>query len=399
MKRKGQSVNIDWTVGLSLFLVTSLAGVLFIMNVNIGPEPVNSLKAKTFDVQQNLEDETFIEGSKVPIIIRGPRNISDVPIDSNYSFPSGAHPGSGGMGTPADIDIANDHIITVIDVGNKTYSFSYFHENVSNISYSNDISTGSWINNTNISVKPESPGLTSLQINNQELLNSTADLGSGSLSITEKELHAETLSDNLRVYNGSTEMILDNRDGNVTFKLKNMTDLYWYRDDSVTSLTGTGTKKQGDTKGFTVASSHGITFIGNLTATVSKPDTQTVKAEINAEKIRLRLHDSGYQTGKDRIKFYDEGYIVFGARKKISAAYSSKINDLGSKDNKSFESALSMEDFGYNISFGKEGTSDFIDRGISIPLDVSTVVSERPSILVDRNGSYSEIKNRVVLWR
>jgi len=67
------------------------------------------------------------------------------------------------------------------------------------------------------------------------------------------------------------------------------------------TLTGTGIKAKGETKGFTVASDYGITFLGDLEATVSKPDDSTVKVEIDAKRIRVRLHNSDYNAGKNAL--------------------------------------------------------------------------------------------------
>lgn len=399
MRRKGQSINIDWTIGLALFLFTALASILFITDSDIGPQPVNSLEAKAFDVQANLEEETSVEGGRIPLIARGPVNISDIPVDRGYSFPEGASTGSEAGEIPVEANFSGGNVVAVTDGGNLTHHLVYFNHSVNDIDYSNDIEVGSSITNSEISVTPGSPGVTSLQVNGKEVLNPDVDLGAGTYSVNEEELYAETLSGDLRVYNGSSELVLDDRTSNVTFDLKNLTTLYWYSDNSTTDLTGTGTIKQGETKGFTVASDYGITFIGDLSATVSKPDSSTVRAEIDATKLRVRLHDSDYNAGRKRIRFYDEGYILLGAEEEFSAPYSSEIERVRDMTRLELDNSLNLEDFGYNISFGSEGESHYIDRGDPIPLDVSTVVSERPSALIDRNGSFSEIRNRVVLWQ
>lgn len=400
MRSKGQTVNIDWTVGLSLFVVTALTAVLFLTNINIGPEPVPALEAKAFQVQQNLEDETFVEGSTIPMISRGPVSVNNIPVDTFYNFSAEAYTDSESGDIPVEMDIANNRIVTVTDAGNQTKSLVYFHENVSDITYTNDISTGSnWINNSKIAVETGNNGLISLRISGNELLNPDADLNSASFSTTEKELYAETLSGDLRIYNGSPEIIFDNISSNVTFNLQNLNTLYWHQNKSTVGLSGTGVKAEGKTKGFTVASGYGITFIGNLTATVSKPDSSTVQAEIDAEKIRIRLHNSDYQTGRKRIRAHDAGYVTLGASKSFSASYSSKIQDLKNETSSEFEDKVNLEDFGYNISFGKTNTSTFIERGKEVPIDTSAVVSDRSSALIDRNGTLSEIENRVILWR
>lgn len=351
--RKGQVVNIDWTVGLGLFLITALTAVFFLTNADIGPDRVNTLEAKTLEIQENLVEETSIKGRKIPLIVRGPENISNIPVDRYYNFSSNAHLKSGGGDLAVELDILESNVVAVTDSGNLTRSMVYFTESVSNASYNNDIETNSdWINNSKISIRKDSSGINSLKISGQELLNPNADLGTGDSSINESGIYAETLSGHLRAYNNSSEFIIDDRTGNMTFNLKNLSTVYWYENDTAISLTGTGVKAEGNTKGFSIASDYGITFIGDMTATVSKPDNSTVKAEIDAEKVRVRLHDSDYNTGKERIKFYDKGYIVLGASKKFSAPYKSKISELNSASQRGFENSLNIEGFGYNIGFG-----------------------------------------------
>jgi hypothetical protein len=351
--KKGQAVNIDWTVALGLFLITSLTAVIFLTNVDTSPDRISTLEAKNIEIQENLINETSVEGKKIPLIVRGPHKISNIPIDRHYNFPSKAFTESGGGDIPAELDISNNSVVAITDSGNLTHSLAYFQENVSNASYTNDITTESdQINNSKISLRTGGSGINSLKINGQELLNPDADLGSGDSSITEHGIYAETLSGDLRAYNNSSELILDDRTENVTFNLESLDTLYWYENDTAISLTGTGVKAEGKTKGFTVASNHGITFVGDMDATISKPDESTVKAEIDAERIRIRLHDSDYSAGKDRIRFYDKGYIVLGASKKFSAPYRSKIKQLNSVSQSDFEESLNTETFNYNIGLG-----------------------------------------------
>lgn len=351
--KKGQLINIDWTIALSLFLVSSLSAVLFLGNINTGPNQINSLQSKALEIQSNLEEETSINAVKLPLISQGPTKSFNIPIDRQYNFPSDAHHNSGSGEIPAELDIEENNVIAVTDSGNTSKSLVFFKEEVDEQNYNNNIQTnGNWINNSKISLRLGGSGINSLKVNNKEVLNTDADLGSGSNTINESDIYAETLSGNLKLFDNSSEIIIDNRSQNLTFNLQNFDTAYWNENDSEIELTGTGVKAEGNTKGFSIASSYGLTFLGNMETKISKPSESTVKAEIDAEKIRIRLHDSGIETGKDRIEFFDKGYIVLGAGQKFSAPYSSKIKQLNSETDRYFESALDTEEFGYNIGLG-----------------------------------------------
>ncbi len=353
--RKGQGVNIDWTVGLAVFLVSMLSGMILAAAMNVDHGAVDETRQAASLVQQALEEETYVTGRQAPLIVHTPSETGKIPIDRDYIFPEEAYPGSGAMDTPADIDIPDQRVTTVVGGKNTTHSLSYFFEDNANISYQeeNDIETGDRMENTYISVKPESPGLQSLQINGNEILNDNADLNGGDFSIEEHEIHASTLDGDLKLYNGSTELILEDA-GDVEFYLKDFDDLYWYADESTTTLDTTSTYKSGETKGFTIASDYGITFMGeDLEATVSKTDSSTVEADItDASRLRIYLHDSGTEAGEDRIEFFDEGDIVFGAEEVIEGADQEKVEELAETSERNFENRLDLDDVSYNIAFG-----------------------------------------------
>lgn len=394
---KGQAINIDWTVGLAVFLTAIVGGVIILSNNSPASVRAEEASQKAYLTQEALREETFREGRKSPLVVDTPLNVSArIPVDTSYIFPEDAYAGSGAIDIPADINISNKSVITTISLENTSFSdnshhLSYFFSNTSNLSYDNNIDTGSWINNSMVNVKPGGPGLESLRISGNEVLNSSAELNSNDFSTEEKELHASTLDSELKVYNNSQELILEDA-SDVTFNLTNMTTLYWYRDNSTQTLAGTGTFKSGDTKGFAVASNHGITFIGDMTATVSKPDRETVKAEIDTSRLRIFLHDTGHGKGRKRIRVYDRGDIFFGTAKKIEGASQDKIDELENLGETGFENRLELEDVGYNITFGS------LENGSEIPLqDVS--VSDRPSVKLGRNGNYSRIDSEVAIWR
>lgn len=393
---QGQAINIDYTVGFGLFLISLLSGVLLVANANIDRTGVPDARQQASLVQDELQEKTFHTGRQAPLILKTPATTGSVPVDTGYVFPRRAYPGSGAMDIPADIRMEEDRVITVVDGGNMSHQLSFFFSNKTNLTYSNRIKTGLWMNNTKISMKPGSPGIRSLRVNGNEVLDPDADLNDNNFTVTEEMLHASTLEGDLKLYNGSRELIIENP-GTVSFNLKNFTTLYWHRDQTTTELTGTGTFKSGNTSGFTVATyegnDYGATFLGDeLDATVSKPDSSTVRATIDAPRIRLYLHDSDYQEGKDRIEFFKRGTVAFGAEKKIEGASADKIQSIDDLTGRELENELKMGSYSYNLTYYS------LERGSTLPL-TDVVVSDRPSVMLGRYGNYSKIENRVAVWR
>lgn len=394
---KGQGINLDWTIGLGLFLVTILSGVLMVVSTNLGPD-TGTERQEALLIQDSLEDETYITGRQAPLIVTTPVNVSSIPVDREYIFAEDAYAGSGSMDIPADINISGERVITVVDGKNTTHDLNYFFSEQDNLSYSedNDIDTGDWMNNTDISVEPGSNSLQSLEVNGKEVLNPDADID-GSDTVEEHEIHASTLDNDLKLYNGSKELILEDP-GTVTFDLKNFTELYWYNGNETKDtmeLDSNGESKE--TPAFTLASTlssdHGITFLGeDLNATVSRPDDSTVRAETTSSRLRIYLHNSDYETGWKRARFFDEGKTVIGAEEELEGASKGKINGLENSADRGFENRLDIENPGYNITFGS------LERGRVIPLE-DVVVSDLPSVMLGRYGNYSIIENRVAVWR
>jgi len=390
---KGQAVNIDWTVGLGIFMTALLSGVIIIVGTNFGPD-VGSERQEASLIQDSLEDETYLEGRQTPLVSRTPSRFEDIPVDQEYIFPDKAYAGSGSMDIPATVNITGNRLVTVIDRENTSYSMNYFFSNRTNLSFSgeNDLETRDWMNNTQISVKPGGQGIDSIKINDKEVLNPEADLSGSEFGVNQGELKASSLDGDLKIYNGSREMILEDP-GTVTFDLVNFTKLYWYNgNQTIDTMNLDSNPKTGETAGFSVAEDYGITFLGDLDANVSRPDDETVRAEVTASRIRIFLHDSGYETGWQRIEAFDKGWLTLGAEKQLEGATTEGIEDLDSTSQSELETRLNIDDHRYNITFGS------MERGFIIPLE-DVVVSDLPSVKLGRYGNYSIIENRVAVWR
>ncbi len=387
---KGQSVNIDWSIGLGLMIITLLSSIIFLAGYQTG-ENSSNLENLATQVGERLESQFTDSLGQKKLVTRSPFTISSVPVDRKHFFDKFYVNASLGN---ENVELYKNRTVTVIEKSNATRTLNLFPRNITGDVYQ-DIDTGTWMNNSDISVKPGGNGLQSLKINDKQLLSSSADLNTSTFNIEEYRLFAEMRPVDLNIYNGSTELILENA-SDISFQLKNLSTLYWEADNSTTELVGSGSFKQGTTKGFTVASNYGISFIGNMEADVSKPDSSTVLAEINASRVRIRLHDKDYKAGWKRIKSYSEGKTVFGPLNSFPAAPIARIEELNNKSDQELQNLLERSPDRFNISVSNQ-TKKITSIGSQIPLQQAV---SREGFLTGfyRNGSLTELSTRVTVW-
>jgi len=352
MKSEGQAINIDWTVGLSLFLITSLSTVIIISQPSLKVLDSSGIQNQLAETSSNLEEETYIEGRKTNLYVRTPVELeSDIPIDRPHIFRSSTAKNSGSMNTTSNINVSEKNVKAVVEGSNSSYEMSHYEESISENTSTTSISTNGEISNKLITVEPGSPGLTSLRIEGNELLKNNAEFYYTDYSTEEGTISASTFDGNLTVYEETPEIIIEDTQ-TTTFYLKNLSTLYWENDNSTTELEGS-VSKSGKTKGLTVASNYGISFIGDLDATVTKSaGSDVVEAEIQAERLRIMLHNTDYVEGWKRAKLFKQGEIYFGVSEKVRGATRENIRELNTLDEQELEKKLELGDQGYNITYG-----------------------------------------------
>lgn len=353
---KGQSINIDFTVGLGIFIISTLGSIAIVTQIGILPDSSSALETEAFQTASEISQQSSVSGRKIPLYIESSRTIDRVPIDRKYVFSESAYPGSAIIAESSEISELQDDVKTVIKTGNRTENLVYYYSNVSDKTYESDIVVnGNTVSNSRISFTTGSPGITSLEISGKEMLNPEADLNIGSYTILNKSIHAAAGNGDLKIYKQSPEIILESP-GDTEFKLVNLTDLYWPGDGKTNMAGKSGEVKSGSTNGFTLANStNGITFLGDLDANISRPSDSEVKALVNSsDRIRIRLHNSDYTEGKKRIKAYESSNITFGFSNEITGSTAKKIRELENLSEEVFEENLNLENFNYNITFVTE---------------------------------------------
>lgn len=391
--RKGQTINIDWSIGLALFLVTILSSVLFIIDP-LAVQNSRGLENKAMDVQETLQQEAGREVVRNTFYIRSQDAIENVPFDREYFYRNSF--GIGVVSMPSLVDITGDRFATVTNTGNRSVDLTYFRGDFEPQTYQSDLNLDSGeINNSRIAISYSS-NVDSANISDQEAVQSIT-LDGDPDETSQDEVVAETFSGNLKVFNDSAEFIVE--DESFELRTKNYSTLYWHPDGNE-SLTGTGTFKQGETSGFTLADSDlGVTFLGDLNATVSKPDSSTVLVEIDAPRTRVRLHESGTGYGERRIESYVNRDAFFGAERIQSSFFRADLDAVSNMTEREFETRFGLVNWGYNITVtATDNEERLLSKGQQIAFR-DTVASTRQFSFVNSEGEMEQAESRVILWR
>ncbi|MFQ3275358.1 MAG: 3-phenylpropionate/cinnamic acid dioxygenase small subunit [Candidatus Nanohaloarchaea archaeon] len=388
---KGQAINIDWAVGLSLFIVTSLSSIVLIGGADL--DPSSSLENVEFDVQQDLREESSIKARQNYLYTNTPNSIQNIPIDRTYVYSTAA--ASSISDQAFYLNPGENRFIGVVDTQDN-YSFTYFPENITENSYSTDLQTGSnWINNSVISVKTGSSGVKSVKLGSRTFLDEI--LIDETQNLKQEKLFVDAFSGNLTVYNDSAEFQV--KDKNFQASAGNYSTLYWYPEGTESLEGRTGEIKSGKTQGFTLAnSSRGVTFTGDLEVEITKPDESTVNLEINSGKTRVRLHNTGTGFGEERIENQAEGNIFFGAENHRNIFSIEKLEALDNLTAGEFEQRLNLENIGYRINVSQSGENIFL-RGGEIPPLTDAFVNSRIIQAVSRNGTTKQAEIEVGVWQ
>ncbi|MFB6209496.1 MAG: hypothetical protein ABEJ56_05165 [Candidatus Nanohaloarchaea archaeon] len=393
---KGQAINIDWSIGFALFITTMLSSII-VLNSSDFLDQRQDIEDKVSEIEDNVIDEVTSTAVRTQVVSRTNSSIANIPLDREYYYRNLSSK-NGTATNPSHFNFSDDRFATVFDTGNNSFNATYSSLNVSS-NLSTDLSSNnSWINNSNISLKVENPGLTSMRIDGEELLNEEAEFSS-STSFRQTKVFHETTGGNLTVYNESREFIL--RADDPVFKTANFSTLYWYATDNRIDLNQNGTVKQGETQGFTVAnSSLGITFTGNMTVNVSRPDNKTVKLDVESNRTRVMLHEKDSSFGEKRIENYADGDRYIQMERLIEATSESEAEDMENLTGSELENKLNAGSYGFNVTMNVEnstGSHRILSVGENVPLKSTAVETFTHNLLRD-DGELEEVEGRVVIW-
>ncbi|MFB6245047.1 MAG: hypothetical protein ABEJ03_01740 [Candidatus Nanohaloarchaea archaeon] len=383
---KGQTVNIDWVVGLSVFVVT-VAGTTITLQENLDVTAGDTLGSKSETLSSEIRSSLVEDVRKTPLYVRQPHEVGKIPVDREYIF---GDPVSVHMDAPFWYNETGNRTVAVVESGNESYTMTAFSSEIGH-SYASNISAGDRISNDLIDLNPENGGLESIKFDGEEYLESGTDLGETGDSGESFGIYASAF-DRLKVYTGSSEFIIENVD--TVFEFRNFSKLYWAADSENVTLAGQKTFRDENTSGLVLSGLEGtdkaITAVGELDARVYRDSPGTVDLEVRSGRVRFMLHEN-QEKGRKRIESFNQGDIFFGVEDRKESATSGSIESLKNMDERDFRQSFELEGWGYNIS-------GILERGSSIPLKPVSVESRsvRTSYW---NGSDSFRELEVAVWQ
>ncbi|WP_414836492.1 hypothetical protein [Candidatus Nanohalococcus occultus] len=384
---KGQSINVDWIVGLTVFLAALVAATTTVMSSS-DVRTDSGLESKAEETVSNIRSSLTTEAVFTPLYVRQPYDTGKIPVNLSYYSDN---TGSGFLNTTSRLERDNNRVIAVLDSGNNSYKLSSFEGEVSH-GFKSNISGGEWLENSKVALNPENGGLESVEFDEKEYLEQPVDLGGVGEDTKNSGIYGSAFG-KVTVYTGTSEVIF--QDLNATFEFKNFSKLYWEADGSEIDLAGQQTFRQGSTDGFVLSGldeeDYAVTFTGDMEAEISQDSTQGTAVEVNGSEVKMMLHRGGLEYGKKRVQNHVDGQVYFGAKEQLAVATEASLNELKDLNSFTFSDRFTLQSYGYNISGA-------LERGSEVPLQPATVKTATfPKS--DWNGSLSWQKITVTLWQ
>jgi hypothetical protein len=391
---KGQAINIDWVIGLSLFLAAVVGAAFAAVTPGAGlldaPDRLGDT-AETLNTE--IVSDTSVNYFESSIVTRGP-DIGRIPVARSYYYSDDAENRTGTLEPPGAANVSENKLYAAVRTGNTSERFGYFGKGASSRSPSGYLSvSSSWINSSNFSVKIDTPGIKSIRYNGQELMGDATNLESTDYTVVGDSASAEALSGQVRAVTNTSEIVLTDLDG-ANFELGNFSTLYWEEDNSTVSMSSPGTYRDGSTLSLTVAGfesgDESMTFSGDMNATVTRDSGDDVEVSVESERARLRLHEGGVAEGYRRALFERNGWVTVIPEKRHEMVYSEELQALSSLSDEEFSDRYDLETKGYNVTFNGSW-------GDPLPLEDITVRTRMENV-VDRDGKITREELSTAVW-
>lgn len=394
---KGQSINLNWVIGTSIFLAALVFSITYTFNNYSNKESSVGLQEEISDMRDGLNNWAEITIRRTPLIVKGPSLDSEIPVKKKYIFSASAE--SAVMDKANGINISKNIVRTTANTSKSKHILTQFYDEMDDISYSSDLSGGSILNNSKIEVDPGDPGLEQVRYGNTNLLETDAEFNSSNYTVHVHDIYGETLGGDIEVYRESSEILVDTESPD-NYYFRNFTSLYWRETDTTTTLTGNGNFETGSTDGLVLqgleGSDIGVAFTGDMDANVSKPDNSTVNVSIDSSsRYRVYLYGNTLDEGKDRIKVKESGGIFFGAAEEFEILKLGKLNAIANWPEFRFRDELGVETVGYNLTI--YGPDKNYTSGRQIPFQDVTV-SRQSRAAIDETGKIYSVEDRIAVW-
>ncbi len=407
VKRKGQTVGVDFAIAMSIFVITVVTGIFYAVNVSIPSSPFSEqVRSSTLEAGKSFYTMTSWEKYMYTVQTSDVFGVQDYPIEidfrTNYPLENFSRILENGDNISADFynelnqtvflaDLSQDYELIYTEdknLGDQETEEKIFSDDDHNV----------W-NDVGLEASVGDDGIESYNLSDDALINYMDIDGGGKPDLFSGNLreYFEYGDLSLRFFGGSSIVkVHGNDDANINFS-----DSY----EEAVFGNITGETESVDFSGGESFSGHADFF--NLTGQVENfyflSGSMDIEAYGSGDNIMIEINmgsdDSLFYAGDSqefegmKQVFFDHSHEKLSVSRKSSTLSDTKIKELGEMDYETFGQSLGIVEMGYNIT-----VEDVFSKGGNIPSGQDVFVLEYPVTITDSRGNRTNKFFRLGVW-
>ncbi|MCJ7450466.1 MAG: hypothetical protein MUP58_01865 [Candidatus Nanohaloarchaeota archaeon QJJ-9] len=416
-KRKGQTIGVDFALGMAIFVITVAFGLYYVNTVAMPSSPFGSqITRSAYQSTEKIDQKASWKVKTTPIAVESNYAVDEYPIELEYLFPTNIDKNSTALtqdysDIPSYINSSSNQILFYgnLSSGENQYQLVYTKDtSLSDLEYDRAVyqeQDSLWNSETNLSTK--SDGIQDLDFGGNSMVTDS-DLKASSPTYYENLLKAGARFDslNLSLYKNNWVKLEDNNTEATTYEFvltENFSQAYVEGTGDI-SLDGNGTYYSGETDFVDFQegtdSTYSLGFVGETLDVKIHRNSTEGKIKFNltrsaGEKKTLLISHSGDETkiSKDRNIFLDPPKIDLLLTEEKKGILQEKAKSLAEKSEEDLKQTLGVSGLGINITIGEN-----ISMGEKIPQSTEITVIEHPTTFLDRFGNYTMKDLRLAVW-
>ncbi len=407
VKRKGQTVGVDFAIAMSIFIITVVTGIFYTVNISIPSSPFSEqVRSSTLEAGKSFYAMTSWEQSKYSVETSDVFGVENYPIEidfwTNYPLENFSRILENGENISADFYDDLNQTVFLADLSNN-YEMIYTEDkNLGEQEFEEKIFSDDdkdvW-NDVGLEASVGDDGIESYNLSEDALINDMDLGGDGEPNLVSGELreYFEYGDLSLRFFGGSSIVKVHGND----FADINFSDSY----EEAFFGNNTGETEHVDFLEGESFSGHADFF--NLTGQAENFYFLSESMEINAYEsgnsimveITSGSDDSLFYAGDSqefegvRNAFFEPSFEKLSVSRKSSTLSDTMIKELEDMEYESFGQTLGIVEMGYNIT-----VEDVFSKGGSIPSGQDVFILEYPVTITDSSGNRTMKFFRLGVW-
>jgi hypothetical protein len=422
-RRKGQTVGIDFALGLAIFIITVSIVIFYATNLGTPSSPFsNQVVSSTTQAAETLSELNSWTVYSVPVTLNASSAYAGYPVELDFVYPSTVDRDSP-LVTRQRREIASQHhfginqtvFLANLTSGVRRYSLVYtLGTGLDDRTYTTLVNrSGDSIWNSDINATFDSDGIESLVFDGSEELVQESDLQGIDVlpAYRDGPLRTRISYDDVkdqffRIFGKTTRIRVQHRGDPLTYELNLSSDfdqLYVSNGDQTIDLSGNGTFFNDSTEfadlNYTSGTTYGIALMGEgMNLTVRRDETSgalTANLSIPANGSYLILpHEGDYTAVSDeRDLFFDPPDTTVSLVQEHEGFSQRKLDAFQAQSSDTVQAQLQLTDLGYNISI-----NDSLRLGQEVPGSQQVAVLEYPVTILDRWANQTIRTFRMAVW-